>query len=73
MLPVTTPELGDIETLEMVGGLLFTVADALADVDAPYPSVVDAIQVSVPPIGAVFGESVMLLPEPMVLPFIVHV
>ena len=72
VVPVVTLELGEIETLEMDGGLLLIVADAEAESEAPYPSDVDAVQVNVPPTGAMLAFRVMLLPDPMVLPFIVQ-
>ena len=61
-----------MEALEMDGGLLLTVPDAEALSEAPYPSVVEAVQVSVPPIGALLVFNEMLDPVPMVLPFIVQ-
>ena len=67
-----TLELGEIDTAEMDGGLLLIVADAEAESEPPYPSDVDAVQVNVPPIGAMLALRVMLLPDPMVLPFIVQ-
>ena len=72
VVPVVTLELGEIETLEMDGGLLLIVVEAEAESEAPYPSDVDAVQVNVPPIGAMLAFRVMLLPDPMVLPFIVQ-
>jgi hypothetical protein len=72
VVPVTTFELGEMETLEMDGGLLLIVAEAEAESEPPYPSDVDAVQVNVPPTGAMLVLSVMLLPDPMVLPFMVQ-
>ena len=69
---MTTPELGDTETLEMVG-LVLRIVPLAVEVVVLWPSVLLMMQSRLPLTIAIDGLSVIALLVPMVLPFIVQV
>ena len=70
VLPVTTLELGEIDGVLTVGGLFDIVPEADAETVAPYPSVVDAVHLKVPPMGAMLVFNEILAPVPTCEPLI---
>ena len=68
--PVVTPLLGVTLGVLTVGGLFDIVPEADAETVAPYPSVVDAVHVKVPPMGAMLVFNEILAPVPTCEPLI---
>ena len=68
VLLITTPELGLMDTLPMVGAVFWTVAEAEVESLPPYPSETETVQVTVSPTEAMEGLSVKEAELPTVLP-----